>query len=257
MDLYAYIGEAISGLVYLFVGVRLFMLSRRTGHTPETLIAVSFLLWVLAYAFYDIPYAFVGSEELIPAACSFASLVALASGNVVFAFFIRAVFRSDALWATWLVAAVALSNLVGVTGAAWVGDWEGTNPLANPWYWVEFFGSFAPTLWMGAEGYAKYFKTRKQLALGLCDPMSCNRFLLWGLAGSIWLVLEGVIAGSDLVYAYTGEWSASLGAAIGLLEVVPFLAVGFVFFPPDFYCRWIEGSTRAESELGQPVGRSL
>jgi hypothetical protein len=247
MDTIAYVGEVISGFVYLFVGVRLYLLSRRTGHTPETLIATSFLLWVLAYAFWDIPYALVDSEELIPAFCSYGSLIALALGNVVFAFFIRAVFRPDARWATWLVAAVVVSNLVGVAGAGWIGDWEGTNPLANPWYWLEFFGSFTPTTWMGVEGLAQYFKTRKQLKLGLCEPMVCNRFLLWGIAGSLWFILEAIVAASDLVYALTGQWSELLGFGIGFLEILPIAMVWFVFFPPEFYCRWIESGGRTDT----------
>ena len=246
MDTTAYVGEVISGVVYLFVGVRLYLLSRRTGHAPETLIATSFLLWVLSYAFWDIPYAFVDSEELVPAFCSYGSLIALALGNVIFTFFIRAVFRSDARWATWLVAAIVVSNLVGVAGAGWVGDWEGDNPLANPWYWLEFFGSFAPSIWMGAEGFAQYFKTRKQLKLGFCEPMVCNRFLLWGMAGSLWFILEAIVTASDLVYALTGEWSESLGFGTALFEIVPITIVWFVFFPPEFYCRWVEGG-------GKPV----
>jgi hypothetical protein len=247
MDTTAYVGEVISGVVYLFVGIRLFKLSRRTGHAPETLIATSFLLWMLGYAIWDIPYAFVDSEDQIPAICSFGSLIALASGNVAFAFFIRAVFRPDARWATGLVAAIAFSNLVGVAGSGWSGDWEGINPLANPWYWLEFFGSFAPTIWMGTEGFAQYFKTRKQLKLGLCEPMVCNRFLLWGLAGSLWFILEAVVAASDLVYAFTGQWSPLLGAAIAFLEFLPIAMVWFVFFPPTFYCRWVEGGGRADT----------
>jgi len=247
MDTTAYVGEVISGVVYLFVGVRLYLLSRRTGHTPETLIATSFLLWVLAYAFWDIPYAFVDSEASVPAGYSYASLVALALGNVVFAYFIRTVFRPEARWAIFLVAAVALSNLAGLTGMASMGDWEGTNPLANPWYWLESFGSFAPSIWMGVEGFAQYFKKRKQLKLGLCEPMTCNRFLLWGMAGSLWFILEAIVTASDLVYALTGQWSELLGAGIAFLEFLPIAMVWFVFFPPQFYCRWIESSGQADT----------
>jgi hypothetical protein len=245
MDTSAYIGEVISGFVYLFVGVRLYLLSRRTGHTPEALISASFLLWMLSYAFWDIPYAFVDSEELVPAVCSYGSLIALALGTVVFMFFIRAVFRPDARWATGLVAAVAVSNLVGVAGAGWIGDWEGVNPLANPWYWLEFFGSFAPGVWMGVEGFAQYFKTHKQLKLGLSEPMTCNRFLLWGIAGLFWAILEVIISASDLIYALTGQWSELLGLGIGFLEIVPIAMVWFVFFPPAAYRRWVEGAAPA------------
>jgi hypothetical protein len=248
MEANAYVGEAIAGLVYLFVGVRLYRLSRCTGHLPEALIAASFLLWMLSYAIYDIPYAFVESEELVPAVYSYGSLVALASGYVVFSFFIRAVFRPGAHWAMGLVAAIAVGNLAGVVGMAWAGDWEGTNPLANPWYWLEFFGSFAPCAWMGAEGFAQYFKTRRRLKLGLCEPMTCNRFLLWGIAGALWMILEAIVTMNDLVYAFAGYWSELLGLGTALFEVVPVAIIWLVFFPPAFYRRWVDGgrSTRAE-----------
>ena len=244
MDTYAYIGEVICGFVYLFVGVRLFLLSRRTGRGPEALIAASFLLWMLSYAFWDIPYAFVDSEASVPAGYAYASLVAVALGNVVFAFFIRAVFRPEARWAVYLVAAVALSNLAGLTGMASMGDWEGGNPLANPGYWLEFFGSFASTAWMGVEGLAQYIKMRKQLKLGFCEPLTCNRFLLWGIAGSLWVMLEAITAASDLVYAFTGQWSEVLGLWTAFFDVAPIAIIWFVFFPPEFYCRWIEGRAK-------------
>jgi hypothetical protein len=252
MDANAYVGEVIAAFVYFFVGVRLYLLSRRTRQLPEILIAVSFLLWTLSYAIWDIPYAFVDSEELVPAVYSYGSLVALASGTIVFTFFIRAVFRPAARWAIGLVAAIAATNLAGVVGMAYMGDWEGVNPLANPWYWLEFFGGVAPSAWMGAEGLTKYFKTRRQLKLGLCDPMTCNRFLLWGIAGSLWVALEGVVTASDLVYAFTGQWSELLGLGMALFDVAPITIFWFVFFPPEFYCRWIEGSGSSGAEEGSP-----
>jgi len=241
MDTSAYVGEVIAAFVYLFASVRLYRLSRRTGQLPETLIAASFLLWTLSYAIWDIPYAFVDSEELVPAICSYGSLVALSSGYVVFAFFIRAVFRPAARWATWLVAAIAVINVAGLVGTAWQGDWEGINPLANPWYWLDCFGTFAPLSWMGAEGLTHYAKARRRLELGLCDAMSCNRFLLWGAAGSLWLILEAIVTASDLVYVFTGQWSAALGLGIALFEIIPVVIIWFVFFPPAYYCRWVEG----------------
>jgi hypothetical protein len=180
-------------------------------------------------------------DALVPAVCSYASLIALALGNVAFAFFIRSVFRPTARWATWLVAAIAVSLIAGVAGFAWIGDWEGINPLANPWYWLEYFGSFAPTLWLAAEGFAQYFKARRRLKLGLCEPLACNRFLLWGIAGALWMILEGIATANDFVNALTGQWSNLLTFGIALFEAVPVVMIWFAFFPPQFYCRWIEG----------------
>jgi hypothetical protein len=235
-------GNAIATFAYLIVGVHLYRLSRRTGERPEFLIAASFLCWVLSYAFYDIPFAIFRSEALVPAFCSYASLVTLAIGNAAFAFFIRLVFRRGARWATGLVAAVVVANVAGVAGLAWVGDWEGINPVANPWYWLEFFGSFAPTTWMAAEGFAQYFKARRRLKLGLCEPMACNRFLLWGSAGALWVILEGILTANDFVLALTGQWSSVLDFSIAAFEVVPVALIGLVFFPPLFYRRWVEGA---------------
>ena len=238
-------GNAIAWMAYLYVGVRLYRLGRRTGQLPEFLIAATFLLWTLSYLFYDLPYAVVRMDELVPAVCSYGSLIALALGNAAFAFFIRAVFRPDARWATWLVAAIVIANLVGVAGAGWIGDWEGTNPLANPWYWLEFFGGIAPAAWMGAEGFAQYFKTRRRLKLGLCEPMVCNRFLLWGIAGVLWMILEVVSTANDFVNALTGQWSLLLDFGVALFEAVPVAVIWFVFFPPEFYCRWVEGGGKS------------
>jgi hypothetical protein len=245
MDASAYVGEVIAGCVYLFVGVRLFLLSLKTSHTPEKLIAASFLLWVIAYAIWDIPYAFVESEELVPAVCSYGSLIAISLGNITFTFFIRAGFRPEERWAIGLVAAITVSLVLGVGGAAWIGDWEGINPFANPWYWLDFLGNTAPSIWMMAEGLIQYFKARKRLKLGFCSPMACNHFLLWGIAGSFWLILEVVVTASDLVYALTGQWSESLGMATALFEIFPITVVWFVFFPPSAYRRWVEGAASA------------
>jgi hypothetical protein len=234
-------GNAIACFAYLYVGVRLYRLSRRTRQTPEFLIAACFLLWVLSYLLYDIPYALVRSDELVPAVCAYSSQFALALGNAAFALFIRAVFRPDVRWATWLVAAIIVSLVVGLMGSAWTGDWEGVNPLANPGYWLDGFGALAPATWLGAEGFAHYFMARRRLKFGFCEPMDCNRFLLWGIAGALWLVLEGFFAASDLVFSLTGQWSDLLILGVALFEVVPVAVIGFIFFPPAFYCRWVEG----------------
>jgi hypothetical protein len=244
-DLLYLSGDGIACAAYLFVGLRLYQFSRRTGQLPEFLIAATFLLWTLSYLFYDLPYAVVRMDELVPAFCSYASLIVLALGNAAFAFFIRAVFRPDARWATCLVAAIVVSLGAGVVGSAWIGDWVGINPFANPWYWLDWFGGFAPSVWLSAEGLAHYFKARRRLKLGLCEPMVCNRFLLWGIAGVLWMILEGISTANDFVNALTGQWSLLLDFGIALFEVIPVAVIWFVFLPPESYRRWVEGSGKS------------
>jgi hypothetical protein len=83
---------------------------------------------------------------------------------------------------------------------------------------------------------------RRRLKLGLCEPMACNRFLLWGTAGALWVGLEGILTANDFALAITGQWSDLLDFGVALFEVVPVMAIWLVFFPPAFYCRWVEGS---------------
>ncbi|HXV35740.1 MAG TPA: hypothetical protein VEC18_01245 [Myxococcota bacterium] len=245
METNAYIGEIIASLVYLVVGLRLFALSRRTRGTPETLLALSFLAWTSAFAFYNIPYAFVEDEERIAPFFSYGSLTCLGVGNVVFAVFIRSTFRGRERWAGALLAVICLSAVVGLIGTGWVGDWEGEGVFTNPFYWSEFVGSFAPSVWMAVEGFVHHFKARRRFALGLCDAMMCHRFLLWGIAGALWIFLELVIAAQDHAYSIFGRPSTWLGIGNALLEMAPIAIVWLVFFPPRAYRRWVERAAPA------------
>jgi hypothetical protein len=64
------------------------------------------------------------------------------------------------------------------------------------------------------------------------------------------VVLEGFFTASDMTYSLTGQWSELLILGVALFEVVPVAIIGFVFFPPEFYCRWVEGG-------GKPVDTKL
>jgi len=240
-----YIGYSIAGLVHLIVGVRLFALSARSAQTPDRLLSVAFLFWALSYLLFGVPYAHFLDEALIPPLFLFSSMFTLYLATIIFTFFTRAVFRNQERWALWLVVGIVGCLIVGVAGSVWVGDWGGEHPLSNPWWWVTRVGSAAPYVWMGAEGLAQHVKARRRLRLGLCDPLACNRFLLWGLAGALWLILE-VVEGADyIVYESTGQWSDSLSVLGGSLDVIPSGIIWLVFFPPAFYRRWIQGSAPA------------
>jgi len=238
----AFIMEVVTGVVCLVVGVRLYALSRRTGHAPERLIAFTFLFWAVGYALYDIPYLLSGVEGSVPPFFAYTSLLVFNFGNIAFALFTRVVFRAQERWAGALLVVIVGCMLVGVVGSAWVGDWEQIDPVANPGYWPQTVGGLAPSLWMGIEGFAQYTRARRRRKLGLCEPLTCQNFLLWGIAGTLWTVLEFVLVVQDHVYLSAGEWSNALGIANGLLEIVPIAIMWLVFFPPAAYRRWIESA---------------
>ena len=242
MEFYTYIGEGVAGLVYLLVGIRLYALSVRNAQIPERLLSVSFLFWALSYAIYDIPYLLFYRGAQLPALFAFGSLFTLYLGTGIFALFTRAVFRSQERWALWLVAGTLGCLIVGLTGSVWVGDWGGDSPLSNPWSWVARVGTASPLFWMGAEGLTQFVRARRRRRLGLCTPLVCNHFLLWGLAGSLWAILEFVDVAQYIAYERTGHWSDTLSVLLGWHEFVPGVLIWFVFFPPVFYQRWINGN---------------
>ena len=126
-----------------------------------------------------------------------------------------------------------------------MGDWEQVDPLANPGYWPQTVGGLVPAVWMGVEGLARYINARKRLKIGLCAPLTCHHFLLWGLAGALWAILEIILVMQDFIYLSAGGWSGALGIVNGLLEIVPIGMMWLVFFPPAVYRRLIEYETPA------------
>ena len=72
-------------------------------------------------------------------------------------------------------------------------------------------------------------------------------FLLWGVSGALWVLLELVIFPQEIGYEATQEFSATLGILSGSLEVVPVALIWIAFFPPAFYRNWVErGATAPE-----------
>ena len=108
---------------------------------------------------------------------------------------------------------------------------------------------FVPVIWTAAEGFHHYRMARQRLKLGLCDPLVCNRYLLWGLTGIVWFLIDTLVIVSDTANELTGVWPANLDAVMAASELGSIALVWLVFFPPRFFQRWIgdsAGTARAE-----------
>jgi hypothetical protein len=81
--------------------------------------------------------------------------------------------------------------------------------------------------------------------LGLCDPLVCNRYLLWALFGTLQVSLSLVLLPQYAEYESTNEFTAMWDAIYGTIEIVSLVMIWLVFFPPAFYQRWIQGSAPA------------
>ena len=242
----AYIGESLAGLVFLVMGIRLLRLAFRTGESPERFLSASFLVWGLSYLLYGVPHAL--TDESLVRPLYFAARLTVDAGAITFAFFTWSVFRKHDTWGLWLVAGIVVCQVVGVAGSVWVDDWEGIYPMQNPWWWAEWAGLTATTAWMAAEGLVQYGKARQRLALGLCDPLACNRLLLWGLVSILWMALQFVFVVQSIEYTTTQQWSAPIDALVGAIEITAIAMVWLVFFPPACYRRWVAGAELTAAE---------
>jgi hypothetical protein len=237
----AYIGSAIAGLIYCVLGARLLRLGIRTRSAAERLLGLTFLIWTLSYIFWIIQIASQGQPAL-ELQFLIASNLATNLGSVGIAFFPLLTFRRGSTWAQWLSASIAICLVVGTTGSIWEGDPGGVKPLAHVWWWFEWIGEIAPAIWIGVEGLHHYGMTRPRVRLGLCEPIVGHRYLLWGLAGVFWTLLDFLYVGQYVEFSITGTWPAVLDNIVGLLEIAALAMIWLASFTPASYQRRINRS---------------
>jgi hypothetical protein len=243
MEERAFLGGGVAGLVYFIAGVRLIHLSWRSQKSPEFLLGMSFFLWGLSYACWQIPIA--TADQPLTQPLFFAGRVLTNVGTIFFANFVWIAFRNRARWAKYLVFAIAIGSFAGVAGSIAAGDWEGVRPLSNPWWWLDWAASAAAFCWVGVEGFIEYPKARRRVQLGLCDPLVCNRFLIWGITGLVWIAYLWIFPYQNIEFEADGVWSIALDRANGVVEATGVALVWLIFFPPRFYRRWIAGAAPA------------
>jgi hypothetical protein len=96
--------------------------------------------------------------------------------------------------------------------------------------------------WIGVEGFHRYRISKLRRQFGLCDAMTGNRFLLWGLTGAFWMIYELAYPIQQIEFEVTGVFSASMDAIVSATELIPIACIWLVFFPPSIYQRWISRS---------------
>jgi hypothetical protein len=240
----AYIGSAAAGLVYFVIGARLVPLGIRTRSAAEWLLGLTFLIWSLSYALWIFPIVVQGQPAL-ESQLLIASRLTTNLGGVGFGIFPLLAFRRGSTWAKWLSTSIAICLIVGSVGSVWVGDPEGLEPLSNLWWWFDWIGEIVPAIWIGVEGLHHYGTTGTRVRLGLCEPIVRHRYLLWGLAGVFWTLLDFVVVGQYVEYWATRSWSTTLDRFVGFCEIAALGMVWLVFFSPRSYQRRVAGAAPA------------
>ena len=242
LQVVALIASFFTMVVGAVVGVRVLLLSRRTGQVPELLLGGSLLL----YAAIGQPVmiasrplgAALGYEARVAALCL--SLLAIASSLVCLYLFTRAVFRPasrPALAAVWLgggLAAVA-SVLIVTSIPLTPGDYEPATRLGLALLSVDFCVAMA---WTATESLLYHRQMKRRLAVGLADPVVANRFLLWGTGCGVTslvpvAMIACVAAGLDVVMHPLPLLLMSVAG------VVISACWSLTFFPPARYVRWL------------------
>lgn len=233
-------GEFFAGIIYLVVAARLFQRGQRNGESAERLLAGAFLFYGLSSVLYSMGTA--SAYAAMTPALNFAGRVVYCPTPLLVAMFTRQVFRKEESWAASLVWMSPFMLAVGIGGSIiFRGDWEGFSP-GSPWFWVEWLGYTYPFAWAGTEAFLQYSQARRRVKLGLCDPIVCNRFLLWALFGALQVCAYLVLFPQYAIYESENSLSAAFDITYGGLLIGSIVMVWLVFFSPSLYKRWINRS---------------
>ena len=76
--------------------------------------------------------------------------------------------------------------------------------------------------------------------MGLCEPLVCNRFLLFGLFGVTQILAILFEIPMYIEYATTSSFSHWMDQVLGALEMLTISCIWLAFFPPAAYRGWIQ-----------------
>jgi hypothetical protein len=228
----------VAEVSYVFVGLDLIRRATKTRGLPEFFLGLAFVFNGLSYLFADLPFLIdIDSvfNEFSYTGRIFGSLCAL-----TIAAFTWRVFQPEAGWAKRAFWAIGGLLLLGLTVSALEGDWEGAHPLTYTGFWFEWLGGFLPFIWFSFESLRAYSRSRRQLRIGLSDPIVSNRFLLIGLYGTLAASTYPLFLWMGIMYELHGSWSDPLDVFVGIIEVASLVALWTSFAAPTFYRRWVD-----------------
>ena len=251
MTLVAGLGTGVFVLVGLVVGVRLLALARRTRQAPELLIGAT----LLAMGPVGFPCALVALriQAEVPLAGSLLlgfAVAALAAGTVCLVRFTQGVFRPGERWARGLALSFALGLAACWCTSAWMHGFDlRGRALDGPGY-AGFVLRAGALVWAGFEALRYWRMMRRRLALGLADPVTTDRFMLWGVAAAtaagINILIVLTMAG-DAAQVAISDVLALVTSALGMVASV---ALWLAFLPPRIYLEHVR--LRAPAPAGAP-----
>jgi hypothetical protein len=241
---FAAIGGGAFVIAGAFVSVRLLLLWRRTRELPELMLGLGLgLSGAIGYPVNAIARAVPASDAqsllfALSAVLSFSSQVAML-------LFTWRVFRPTDGWAR--AACVGLTA-IGVGAFLWQTLVTGWEPFCRtergPWS-ISEVTQLVTLAWAGTESWLYHRKLVKRARLGLGDPITANRLLLWAISEFSAFTITGTV--SLLRVAGVPMTNVAIGIVIGPLGLTLAAAVWLAFLPPSRYTRWIAVRAQRES----------
>jgi hypothetical protein len=231
------IGFGIFFLASLAIGIRLVVLHRRTGRSPELMIGIGILgigpagmaLTLMAAAVQRL------QPDLSVWLAAFGSL-AIAAGSVSAAIFNWRVFRPDSIAARRAVFGLALGYGIGF--GLELGTSGFRNPLApGPSQTTTAFLCTATLIWGSLESLLYWDVMKRRERLGLADPLVTNRFLLWGLGIGSAGVGALVSALFQLLSGMSFSELPALMLSNSMFGLASAVLMWMAFLPPAFWVR--------------------
>ncbi len=232
MPILAAISVAAMLLISLAVGGRLLMTARRTRQIPELFFGCGFLFIGLGLGLQTLGSRFLwvapGETATVMATLLFGMVVA---GVVSLHAAVWRIFRPDHL--PGFLSFAGGSVLALVAYGMRIGAGEFAEPVvASAGMKLFFCASISVFTWGAIEAIHLHFRLRKQVRLGLAEPLAANQIGLWGVAASLSAVMT-VVVGYDLLELRRSPLDDPVST--GLLVTTVLGASGAMwcaFFPP-------------------------
>jgi hypothetical protein len=226
------------------VGARMLWLARRTRGRPELLMGAGMILIGTIGSPMGVASGFGGPVGAMSLPLWVASIFLTQVGLALIYVFTWQVFRPAETWGKAAVAVGSCFMAASLLGSvhALVNAPPDANSQAvarNPVF-VGMIGYSGCFLWSAIEGFVQHRAARRRVALGLGDPAVANRFLLWGVFGSMATGINvASLAGNAL--GVDPSRSPLVLIPMGVLGFGASVAMYLAFLPPPAYLAFVRG----------------
>lgn len=241
-------GKVAFAAMGALAGVSLVRTARRTGgFPPEAWAGVMVFVGGAGLILYALGAVLVtGSPSLAQPMLIIGDLAERSALGLLY-LFIWKVFRHEQPWAGAVVA-----GGIAVLAASFAFELASGN-LTRPdttsfAYQVSQIAFSLPFLWSSAETHSHYRRIRRQIALGITEPMIGNRFLIWSLATAAFAGICFAAVAASIAQASGHETiQAVFSTTRGVLYYAIAVLVAIGFHPPAAYRRYVEQRAQTQA----------